>query len=221
MCRLPASVIDRPERRAPDDRAAPGRRASRRRRRPERAPVAQDRVVRIGVEDPVVALAGRACSRRPCSRSRGRRRATARTRAWRCCRRRSPRRRSSLAIWTANGPTLPDAPTISTLSPGPTVRPSRGAAPAAQGSRHAARSRPPRTSSRPGSAANARSRSADVLRERPLPVHDTGRANTSSPGRKRVTPGPTSSTTPATSDAEAVVARPAQPQEQADERGLG
>ena len=30
-----------------------------------------------------------------------------------------------LAIWTANGPTLPDAPSIRTLSPGPIVRPSR------------------------------------------------------------------------------------------------
>ena len=62
--------------------------------RSQRSADPQDRVVRIGVDDPVVALAGRACSRSSCSRGRGRRRATGRSPSWPCCRRRSPRHRA-------------------------------------------------------------------------------------------------------------------------------
>jgi hypothetical protein len=36
---------------------------------------------------------------------------------------------SAFAIWTANGPTLPDAPSMRTRSPGLTVRPFRSLSP--------------------------------------------------------------------------------------------
>ena len=63
--------------------------------RPSARRTREDRVVRVGIEDPVVLLARARVVDLLCSRARDRRRASARSRPWRCCRRRSPPRPST------------------------------------------------------------------------------------------------------------------------------
>ena len=128
--------------------------------------------MRVGVEDPVVALAGRRVVDRACSRGRGRRRASARSPAWPVLQTPVTSAPRDFAIWTANGPTLPDAPSIRTVSPGPTVRPSRRRSPwmarIAECGRVAASSNDIPS----GIGRNARSGAHDVLGEGALPERE-------------------------------------------------
>ena len=104
----------------------------------------------------------------------------------------------AFAIWTANGPTLPDAPSMSTRSPGPTVRPSRRRSPwiarIAECGSVAASS----NGIAGGISANARSGAVTYSANAPW-LNGYRSAKTRSPALKRVTPGPTDSTTPAAS----------------------
>ena len=118
-----------------------------------------------------------------------------------------------LAIWTANGPTLPDAPTISTLSPAPD-----GAATEAQAlQRKDRRVREGRRLLERHPAPDRRERAladADELRERPLPVHEQVAEHiVARPEAGRA--GPDLLDHPRDVGAEAVVSRPAEAQERA------
>ena len=170
----------------------------------------------IGVEDPVVPLAPVRIVDLACSRSRGRRRATARTRASPVLQTPVTSAPSDFAIWTANGPTLPDAPSIRTRSPSPTLRPFRSRRPwrariAECGSVEASSDGIP-----VGIAWNAASGAQTYSANAPWP-NEKRSANTRSPSWKRVTAGPTVSTTPATSIPRRWFRRAAQPEEQAGE----
>ena len=164
---------------------------------PERAPVAQDRVVGIGVEDPVPALADRgvvhgrvvehvigAEGPHEVELSRAADAGHLRT--------------AALGDLDRERPDVARRADDQHLVAGPDGPASRCAGPAARGSPRAGRSPPPRTSSRPRSAGARARRRTRTLRTTPGRAR-TGRANTSSPGRRRVAPGPTCSTTPATS----------------------
>ena len=158
-----------------------------------------DRVVGVGVEDPVVALRRSSCSRPSGSRARGRRRGSARNRAWPALHTPVTSAPSVLAIWTANGPTLPDAPSMRTLSPGWTVRPSRRRSPWMREDRRVREGRGilegqrGRDLQRTPSPARRRTRRMPPARTRTRPRRP------GHPPGTRVTPAPTDSTTPATS----------------------
>ena len=161
--------------------------------------------MRVGVEDPVVALAGRrVVDLRVVDHVVGAERADE-VELVPCWRRRSPRRPST----SRSGPrTDRRCPTRRRSAPcrpaGPSGRCAAGA-PAAPGSPSAGASRRPRTTCRPASVRRPSPARTTYSANAPLAVRDTGPTNTRSPGLNRVTSGPTASTTPATSMPDALV----------------
>ena len=103
---------------------------------------------------------------------------------------------SDFAIWMANGPTLPDAPFMRNRSPArgawPAVTPCNARIPAC--GKQAACS----GDIEAGLPRNAFSEAQTYSAREPAPYENRS-AKTSSPGRRRVTAGPTASTRPATS----------------------
>ena len=166
--------------------------------RPERAPDAEDRMVRVGVDDPVVAFAGlRVVDRRVVEDVVGAERAhevelggagdAGDLGAERL--RDLDRERADVARTRRRS-----APVARARACG-----RRGVAvPGSRGSRSAAGSPRPRTTARRDRQERLLLR-AHVLGEGAATVRRTGRRRRGRPGLNRVTPGPTASTTPATS----------------------
>ena len=227
--RLPAEHQAHPPARRGDDerpddqrvarsRARP-RPGSRTRRRAERAPDVQHRVVRIDVDDPVVALAGpRVVDRRVVDHVVGAERAdevqlrraadagdlgaVATSRSGRRTARRCPTRRRSGRGRRARTSGRPAS-----------------AGPGRRGSPHAAASPRPRTTSRPGSARTPAPARRRTRRRRPSRSVNRS-AKTRSPGRNRVDVRPDRLDDPRRIEADPRVPRPAQPDEQPDEARL-